>query len=182
VIAVIVACEVAFWIVLGAGLLLRYPGHRPRTGGVVLAWVPVVDAVLLIATGADLARGADFSNAHSLAAVYLGFTLAFGHQMVRWADVRFAHRFAGGPEPTPKPAARSPQRRRALWIEWSRVVLAAAITTVVLSALALVAEPDQHARVLGALGPLGILVVAWLCLGPVWEEASRIVPRAASRP
>jgi len=143
---VIVACEVAFWIVLGAGLLLRYPGHRPRAGAVVLACVPAVDAVLLVATGADLARGADFSAAHSLAAVYLGFTLAFGHQMVHWADVRFAHRFADGPRPAPKPAACSAERRRALWLEWSRVVLAAAIATVVLGVLALVAEPDQQAQ------------------------------------
>ena len=36
---------------------------------------------------------------HGLAAAYLGFSVAFGHSMVRWADQRFAHRFAGGPPP-----------------------------------------------------------------------------------
>jgi hypothetical protein len=170
---VIVACEVAFWVVLATGLVLRYPLRRPRLGGALLAGVPLVDVVLLVATGADLARGEEFSPVHGLAAAYLGFTLAFGHSVIRWADVRFAHRFAGGPPPAPKPAAGSPERRRALWVEWCRVVLAVAIATVVLGGLALVADADQRARVLQSAGPLWVVVLVWLGLGPVWEEASR---------
>ncbi|WP_139981539.1 hypothetical protein [Nocardioides litoris] len=170
---VIVACEVAFWVVLAAGMLLRYPASRPRLGAVVLAGVPLVDVVLLVATGVDLARGAEFHSVHSLAAVYLGFSLAFGHSLVRWADVRFAHRFAGGPPPAPKPAAGSPERRRALWVEWFRVVLAATIAVAVLGLLSLVADPDQRAAVLGSAGPLGLVVVVWLVAGPLWESGSR---------
>ncbi len=180
--AVIVACEVGFWVVLGAGMLLRYPLGRPRLGAVVLAGTPLVDVVLLAAAAIDLHGGADFANIHALAAVYLGFSLAFGHSLVRWADVRFAHRFAGGPPPPPKPAAGSPARRAALWAEWFRVVLAAGIASAVLCLLALVADSDQRAVALQSAAPLGIVVVVWLVFGPLWESGSQLVrpsqPRA----
>lgn len=51
----------------------------------------------------DLRGGATAGFAHGLAAAYIGFSLAFGHSLIRWADVRFAHRFADGPPP-PEPA------------------------------------------------------------------------------
>ena len=79
---------------------------------------PVVDLVLLGATVIDLRGGATASVAHSLAAVYLGVSVAFGHSMVRGADVRFAHRFAGGPAPEPPPRsgpAHAAHARRGLW-------------------------------------------------------------------
>lgn len=79
------------------GLIARYPLRRPRLGAALLIAVPVVDLVLLAATMIDLRRGATATFAHGLAAAYLGFSVAFGHSMVRWADQRFAHRFAGGP-------------------------------------------------------------------------------------
>ncbi|WP_424326067.1 hypothetical protein [Gordonia sp. (in: high G+C Gram-positive bacteria)] len=34
-----------------------------------------------------------------LARLYLGVTVVFGPRLIRWADARFAHRFAGGPAP-----------------------------------------------------------------------------------
>lgn len=169
---VIVACEIGFWVVLALGMLLRYPLARRRAGAVVLACVPLVDVVLLVAAGADLARGADFTSVHGLAAAYLGFSLAFGHSLVRWADVRFAHRFAGGPAPDPKPAAGSVERRRSIWAEWGRVVLAVAIASVVLAALSVVADADQRSTVVASAGPLWLVVVVWLVAGPVWEELS----------
>lgn len=103
--AVIVTCEVLFWVLVLGGLTLRYPLRRPRAGAVLLASAPVVDLVLLGATVVDLRAGATASLAHSLAAVYLGVSVAFGHSMVRGADARFAHRFAGGPPPTRAPRA-----------------------------------------------------------------------------
>ncbi|MEO9323241.1 hypothetical protein ABFT23_07095 [Nocardioides sp. C4-1] len=171
--AVIVACEVGFWVVLAAGLLLRYPGRRPRLGGVVLACVPLVDVVLLVAAAVDLHGGAEFSSVHGLAAAYLGFSLAFGHGVIRWADVRFAHRFAGGPPPAPKPAPGSRARRSALWREWFKVVLAVAIASVVLGLLSFVADADQREAVLRSAGPLWIVVAIWLVAGPLWEAGPR---------
>jgi hypothetical protein len=98
-IAIIVACEVAFWAVLGAGLVARYLLDRRRLGAILLACVPLVDLVLLVASVIDLAGGATADFKHGLAAAYIGFSVAFGHSAIRWADQRFAHRFAGGPPP-----------------------------------------------------------------------------------
>ncbi|WP_146070018.1 hypothetical protein [Cryobacterium sp. Y29] len=47
-----------------------------------------------------LRSGADAEWAHGLAAVYIGFSIAYAPGMVRWADIRFSHRFADGPAPT----------------------------------------------------------------------------------
>ena len=179
--AVIVACEVGFWVVLALGMLLRYPLGRPRAGAAVLACVPLVDVVLLVAAAVDLGRGAEFEGIHGLAAAYLGFSLAFGHSLVRWADVRFAHRFAGGPPPPPKPAAGSTQKRAALWAEWVRVVLAAAIASVVLGGLSLLADDSQRAAVVTSAVPLWVITGVWLVFGPVWEEGSRATGRRPSR-
>ena len=58
VITIIVACEIAFWVVLAAGLVARYGLRRRRLGAILLACVPLVDVVLLVATVLDLSRGA----------------------------------------------------------------------------------------------------------------------------
>lgn len=102
-VALIVVCEVLFWAVLVSGLASRYLLRRQRLGGVLLACAPLVDVVLLVATALDLRGGGTATVAHSLAAVYIGVSVGFGHRMVQWADVRFAHRYAGGPAPEPKP-------------------------------------------------------------------------------
>lgn len=99
ILAVIVACEVAFWVAILIGLIARYPLRRPRLGLVVLACVPLIDLVLLIATAVNLRSGATAGVEHGLAAIYIGFSVAYGHRLIAWADVRFAHRFAGGPQP-----------------------------------------------------------------------------------
>ena len=101
--AVIVACEVMFWVLVLAGLVTRYVLRRPRAGAVLLAGAPLVDLVLLGATVLDLRGGGTAGTAHALAAVYIGVSVGFGHAMVRWADERFAHRYAGGPAPRPRP-------------------------------------------------------------------------------
>lgn len=110
ILAVIAACEIGFWVVLLAGLATRYLLRRRRLGGVLLAAVPLVDLVLLGATVLDLRDGATAGFAHGLAAAYLGFSVVFGPSMVRVADERFAHRFAGGPPPGRPP--RTGRRRR----------------------------------------------------------------------
>jgi len=100
---IIVACETGFWVILLAGLVARYLLRLPRLGLILLACVPLVDVVLLIATVISLRGGETASVTHGLAAVYIGFSVAFGHGMIRRADERFAHRFAGGPPPSKPP-------------------------------------------------------------------------------
>ncbi|WP_416446041.1 hypothetical protein AB3K78_02960 [Leucobacter sp. HNU] len=109
--AIIIGCEIAFWVLIAAGLAARYLLRRPRLGIVLLALTPVVDLILLGAAAFDLRGGGRADFAHSLAAIYLGFSIAYGHRMIKWADVRFAHRFAGGR--LPRSSAARPTRSRA---------------------------------------------------------------------
>ncbi|MYT72419.1 MULTISPECIES: hypothetical protein [unclassified Streptomyces] len=103
IVTLIVVCEVAFWVLLAAGLALRYWAKMPRAGLAVLLCEPLLEVVLLIVTAIDLKNGAAPDWKHGLAAVYIGYSVALGHYTVRWADVRVAHRFAGGPPPaTPR--------------------------------------------------------------------------------
>lgn len=85
----IVASEVAFWVVIISGLLVRYVLRRQRPGLVLLMLTPVIDLILLLLTGIDLSRGAVATQAHGLAAVYIGVSLVFGKRMIAWADLRF---------------------------------------------------------------------------------------------
>lgn len=95
----IVACEIAFWVAIALGLVARYPLRRPRLGLVVLASVPLIDLALLVAAAVHLRSGATAGVEHAVAAIYIGFSLAYGHRLIGWADVRFAHRLADGPPP-----------------------------------------------------------------------------------
>ena len=99
VLAVIIGCEIGFWVFVLLGLTARYVLRRPRTGIVLLAMTPVVDLVLLTAVIIHPQAGGASSFFHGLAALYLGVSVAYGHKMVTWADARFAHRFAHGPAP-----------------------------------------------------------------------------------
>jgi hypothetical protein len=98
-IALIVACEIGFWVLLIAGLAARYLLRARTLSRVLLICVPLVDVVLLAATAIDLRRGGQAGFTHGLAAVYIGVSLAFGHQLISRADQRFAHRVLGGPTP-----------------------------------------------------------------------------------
>lgn len=167
--AFIAASEIGLWVLLGLGLALRYLLRWRRASTITLALIPVLDLVLVGAVAVDLHRGAEAGGMHGLAGLYLGFSVAFGPAIIRWADVRFAHRFAGGPAPVKLPK-HGPERMAALWREWFRVVLAAVIASVVLAGLALTVADDEQARVLLAwvARPWG-LVVLWFVFGPLWE-------------
>ena len=101
--AFIIGCEIGFWVFVLAGLLCRYIFRLKKLGFLFLLGTPLIDLALVVATVYDLRGGAEATFAHSLAAVYIGVSIAFGHRMIKWADERFAHRFAGGPVPASKP-------------------------------------------------------------------------------
>ena len=103
IVGLIVACEVAFWVLLAAGLAFRYVLGMPRAGLALLLCEPLLELVLFTVTAVDLRGGAEPDWKHGLAAVYIGFTVGLGHSTIRWADARFAHRFAGGPPPVRPP-------------------------------------------------------------------------------
>jgi hypothetical protein len=170
IVAVIVACEIGFWVVLAAGLVSRYVLRRRRLSTVLLAAVPLVDLVLLGVSVLDLRGGATPRVEHGLAAVYLGFSVVFGPAMGRWADVGFAHRFAGGPPPEPKPTSGTPARLRMEWREFGRACLAAAVSAaLLLGAVAMVGERADTTALLGWLWRLALVLAVWLIGWPVVE-------------
>lgn len=167
--AVLAAGEIGFWVLIAAGLIARYPLRRPRIGAILLLGVPVLDVVVLLAAVADLARGAQPNALHGLAALYLGFSVVFGPGLVRWADVRFAHRFADGPPPQPKATGRAKAVQE--WREWGKCLAASAISAVLLGAAILVVGPssDNASPLWGWLGRLGVIIVIWFVTGPLWH-------------
>lgn len=89
----IIICEIGFWVVILAGLISRYLLKKEKLGLFFLALTPLVDLILLIATGLDLYNGAIASIVHGLAAVYIGVSIAYGKGMIQWADSRFQYYF-----------------------------------------------------------------------------------------
>lgn len=119
----IALCEIGFWVLLLAGLTARYVLRRERLSAALLVATPAVDVVLLAASILDIQRGATPGPLHVLAAIYLGVSLGFGRYLIEWADMRFAHRFAGGPPPVKRPK-HGPGRAAHERTMWCRHLLA----------------------------------------------------------
>lgn len=184
-VALILACEIGFWVVLGSGLVARYLLGRRRLGAILLALAPVVDLVLLTATVIDLSRGATAGFAHGLAAAYIGFSVAFGHSMIRWADARFAHRFAGGPPP-PRPPRHGWARARHEWREFGKAVVAWAVSCgLLVAAIVIVGDPDRTQALTDWLLRLTLVLGIW-SLWPItytlWPAKPKPGGRSTSRP
>ncbi|MER6185466.1 hypothetical protein [Streptomyces sp. NPDC001652] len=131
IVGLIVACEVAFWVLLAAGLAFRYVLGMPRAGLALLLCEPLLELVLFTVTAVDLRGGAEPDWKHGLAAVYIGFTVGLGHSTIRWADARFAHRFAGGPPPV-RPPKYGTARAVHEWKVAGRWILAAVVAMTLL--------------------------------------------------
>ncbi|WP_027346800.1 membrane protein [Hamadaea tsunoensis] len=171
----IIACEVGFWVLLLTGLAARYPLKARALSTVLLICVPLVDVVLLAASIIDLRRGGTATVAHGLAAIYIGVSVAFGGQIVRWADSRFAHRFAGGPAPVRPPKygqAHTAHERR----QWLRHLLAYAIAVTIMGMFTLLVGDSD--RVLPIWGPMGGWAIA-LVIDFVVSFSYTLSPRKA---
>ncbi|MER5682573.1 hypothetical protein [Streptomyces sp. NPDC002205] len=147
IVTLIVLCEVAFWVLLAAGLALRYLAKKPRLGAAVLLCEPLLEVVLLAVTAIDLKNGAEPDWKHGLAAVYIGFTVGLGHATIKWVDARVAHRFAGGPPPV-KPPKYGMARAAHEWRVAGRWVVAAVTALVLL---------QGAIRYVGDVGDIGSL-------------------------
>jgi hypothetical protein len=133
IVGLVVACEVAFWVLLAAGLVFRYVFRMPRLGLALLLCEPLLEIVLFVATAVDLKNGAEPDWRHGLAAVYIGFTVGLGHSTITWADARVAHRFAGGPPPV-RPPKYGRARARHEWRVAGRWILASLVALALLQA------------------------------------------------
>ena len=176
----IVACEIAFWVAILGGLTTRYLLRRPRTGAAMLVAAPVIDVVLVAVVTVDLLGGGTASWHHGLAAIYIGFSVAYGHRMVAWADVRFTHRFAGGPVPERFSGRRYTAR---CWGDVLRTGLAVLIAGGIIGALVLVVgDPERTDELQGTVALLGVVLGIELLRAISYTIWPRRVTTAAADP
>lgn len=131
IVALIIACEVGFWVLLALALAVRYLGKKRRTSVVLLLCEPVLELVLFVVTAIDLKNGAEPSWEHGVAALYIGFTVGYGHYMIKWLDGHAAHRLGGGPKPAGPPKyglARARHEGRL----WTRTLVATGVALALL--------------------------------------------------
>ncbi|MCK1819512.1 hypothetical protein MTQ10_07800, partial [Streptomyces sp. XM83C] len=131
IVALIVACEVGFWVLLALGLAVRYLLKWRRTSVVLLLCEPLLELVLFVVTAVDLKNGTEPGWEHGLAALYIGFTVAYGHFTISRLDGWAAHRLSGAPKPQGPPRYGMARARYegALWL---RTLLAAAVACALL--------------------------------------------------
>ncbi|MFF6976202.1 hypothetical protein ACFZAV_00360 [Streptomyces sp. NPDC008343] len=183
IVALIIACEVGFWVLLALGLSVRYLLKWRRTSVVLLLCEPVLELVLFVATAIDLKNGAEPGWEHGLAAIYIGYTVAYGHYTIRWLDGHAAHRLAGAPRP-PKPPQYGMARARHEGRLWLRTLLAAAVACALLQgAVWYVGDGDTSSLrsfqwvALRATGIHGLVALAYL----IWPKQPKGEPEPADR-
>ncbi|MER5449585.1 hypothetical protein ABT065_28775 [Streptomyces sp. NPDC002764] len=182
VVTLIIACEVGFWVLLALGLAVRYLLRWRRTGVAILVCEPVLELVLFAVTAIDLRNGAEPGWEHGLAALYIGYTVAYGHCTIRWLDGHAAHRLAGTPRP-PKPPRYGMARARHEGGLWLRTLLAVVVACALLqAAIRYVGDGDTSSLrsfqlvALRALGIHGIVALTYL----IWPKKAPAT--AAARP
>ncbi|HIW28816.1 MAG TPA: hypothetical protein H9987_02225 [Candidatus Luteococcus avicola] len=170
----ILGCEIAFWLLILVGLSVRYlAGHR-TLGLTLLAAAPLIDLVLLGASAVSARQGDPLGLGHALAPIYIGFSVAHGKVLIRWADVRFAHLVGGGAAPV-----RATGRAHTLdcWRDLARTVLAAAVTMVLTAGMIVLADSDQATAALSRTHRwMAVVVVA----EALWALSFTIWPRPAT--
>jgi len=172
----IVACEIAFWVAIVAGLTSRYVLRRPRLGAALLVAAPVIDVVLLVLVAVDLLGGGTASWHHGLAAIYIGVSVTYGHRMIAWADAHFEHRFAGGPAPEKLTGRRHTVR---CWGDVLRTGGAVLIAAAILGGLVLLVGDDARTAELRTTFPvLGVV----LAVETLWAVSYTVWPRKPAAP
>ncbi|MEU6378505.1 hypothetical protein [Streptomyces sp. NPDC046909] len=183
VVTLVIACEVGFWVLLALGLAVRYLLKRRRTSVALLLCEPVLELVLFAVTAIDLKNGAEPSWEHGLAALYIGYTVAYGHYTIRWLDGHAAHRLAGGPRP-PKPPRYGRARAAHEAKLWLRAVYGGAVAAGLLQlAVWYVGDSGDVSSLrsfqwvaLRAVGVYGLIALSYT-LWPKREPASALPAR-----
>ncbi|MFE7440460.1 hypothetical protein ACFU7X_08355 [Streptomyces chartreusis] len=184
IVALIIACEVGFWVLLALGLAVRYLLKWRRRSVVLLLCEPLLELVLFVATAMDLKNGAEPGWEHGLAALYIGYTVAYGHYTIRWLDGHAAHRLAGAPRP-PRPPQYGMARARHEGGLWLRTLLGAAVACALLQgAVWYVGDGDTSSLrsfqwvALRAAGIHGLVALAYL----IWPKQPKGEPASSDRP
>ncbi|MFJ4869541.1 hypothetical protein [Streptomyces sp. NPDC088757] len=159
IVTLIVVCEVGFWVLLAAGLAVRYLLKMARTGLALLLCEPLLEVLLLVVTAIDLKNGAEPDWRHGLAALYIGYTVGHGHRTVKWLDGHAAHRLGGAPPPVGPPRY-GMARARHEGAVWLGSVTAAAVASGLLLLAARYVGDDGNTESLR-----GWISVAWRAAG-----------------
>lgn len=131
----------------------------------------VVDVILLTAVVTNLQAGGEAGFFHGLAALYLGISIVYGHKMIMWADVRFAHRFAHGPAPVKRYGE---AYTKECWKDVVRTATAVGIAAAVLWWLmTLVDAPSSTDELFGIYRILGI----WFAIDLIWAISYTFAPK-----
>ncbi|MFM1654812.1 hypothetical protein ACI7RC_22330 [Brevibacillus sp. B_LB10_24] len=155
----ILACEIGFWVFVCAGLFTRYVLHLKKLSGILLLCTPLLDLILIVMTVADMKNGAAADFFHGLAAIYVGVTVAFGHQMIQWMDKYFAYWFAKGAKPE-RTAKYGPEHAKRERMGWYRHLLAWAIGVALLfGIIAIVGNPEQTDKLQKMAGGWSIVLL-----------------------
>ncbi|MFI6484900.1 hypothetical protein ACIBH1_43760 [Nonomuraea sp. NPDC050663] len=170
--AVIIACEIGFWVLIALGLASRYLWNKRTLSNILLLSTPVLDLILLAVAVLDMRSGATFDLRHGLAAAYLAYSIVFGHRTIKWADAKFHHRYAGGPPPAPAPTG--PARTRYEWGFWLRILLAYGIACGVLVAMAwMVGDSSATSGIyefMGGLARVPLIALIWPVSYTFWPK------------
>lgn len=153
----IIACEIAFWVVVILGLTARYLLRRKKAGLLLLALTPLIDLILIVAAGVDLANGATATQAHALAAVYIGVSIGFGKSMIQWADERFLYYVVKqGPKP---PKRYGMEYAKHYFGGWLRHVAAYLIGAALLTGLIFMIDDPSRTEALSGMLQIWSLVL-----------------------
>lgn len=162
----IIACEIGFWIAIALGLITRYPLNKPRLGKAFLYSTPLIDLLLLSLVVINLRSGAEPHLTHGIAALYIGFSVAFGHQLIAWTDREYRRRFRNE-------SVAEPDQGTVMQDEvhtFVRALLAAAVAAVIIEITVLVAENPAAGETLRQWHKTLLVILGiWLITGPVWE-------------
>ncbi|MBD2845639.1 hypothetical protein IDH44_10600 [Paenibacillus sp. IB182496] len=176
--ALIIGCEIGFWGLVLAGLACRYLLRWPKLGAMLLLLTPVVDLVLIVATALDLRGGATATAIHGIAAIYIGVSIAYGHQMIRWADKRFAYRFAGGPAPEPRPK-RGPEHasyERRMWLRhWLAWMIGGAVLLGMIAYVRDASRTESLIRILQLWSVIVAIDFLYSFSFSIWPRRARVV-------
>ncbi|MFI9380169.1 hypothetical protein [Kutzneria sp. NPDC052558] len=95
----VIGSEIGFFVLLLAGLAVRYLVKMPKTGAVLLALSPVGYVVVLIVGAVELARGGAADIAHVFGAIIIGIVAVSGRHHLHTMDGWVRRRLAKQPKP-----------------------------------------------------------------------------------
>lgn len=162
----IIVGEIAFWIFLLLGLLLRYKWGYKQISLVLLASTPIIDLFLLFFTLIDLSNGVKPHFFHGLSAAYIGFSIMYGHRTIRWADNWASYKWSAGNRPVKKKLY-GKEDISYQWKEFFRFTICIIIiSTLIALAFLIVPFEDTFWLIYWLINNVGMVII-WLLIGPI---------------